>query len=755
MATLDINIPKPPIPTGKTLWVDAENGNDATALVDRQDRPFLTLTAARDAASSGDTVWVRPGSYTTSTPLVKNGVNWHGDVGATITGTSSGGANGIFNCLEAAVSFVVSGDFNIVQVVSGSATEVHAAVMVNNDAANVQVSCRSISLVAETDTMDGAYTVAGFKGTLVVHAYNQISLTGLLGVAAVYWEQGPMYVHCPHIYSEFQCVTSYAGSGNTEFFVDADLIESTVGNAINMNMGDPALRTWIRAKNVISRGDNVAVTIGSSGKFYLHCDKIAGGGEATILMTVGVPNNAEAWITTQKLSASNKFIQAGAGKAWIEVQQYEDTGGLTAGIQVQDDTLGVAPPTVYILGGFMQNTTGDGINISGGTLNVTDLTIDTSADNTASPVVVSGGALLLKNCNLKAEATQDSISAATPRTVTVLSSYASTEIGTNVSVVGSLQVAGGAATAGQVPVANADGTWDWSPLVVDTVNIADNAVTFAKLQDMPANHLIGRHTAGSGDPQEINIDGGLELNGANLRRSALTGDVTASAGSNSTTIANDAVTNAKLANMAEATIKGRQAGSGTGDPEDLTATQAQTALGLGTAALVNTGTGSGDVPTTSQADGRYLTPFAYSLLPAWTVGTQATTSVTLADVTNTELTVPGAGMYEFEYRITYNANATTTGAGFAARNTVGGTVDYASIEVGLDTLSGDRSTFRGGFVADLFAASSRATTGNAAIVRGRVVFNAASAVRLQFRTEIATTTTITVTDVIGFIRRVA
>lgn len=71
------------------------------------------------------------------------------------------------------------------------------------------------------------------------------------------------------------------------------------------------------------------------------------------------------------------------------------------------------------------------------------------------------------------------------------------------------------------------------------------------------------------------------------------------------TIANDAVINAKLANMVQATIKGRQAGSGTGDPEDLTASQARTALGLGTAALVNTGTGAGDVPTITQADARY------------------------------------------------------------------------------------------------------------------------------------------------------
>jgi hypothetical protein len=69
-----------------------------------------------------------------------------------------------------------------------------------------------------------------------------------------------------------------------------------------------------------------------------------------------------------------------------------------------------------------------------------------------------------------------------------------------------------------------------------------------------------------------------------LTRAALTGDVTASAGSNATAIANDAVSNAKLANVATATFKGR-ATAGTGDPEDLTQAQATALINVATASL--------------------------------------------------------------------------------------------------------------------------------------------------------------------------
>lgn len=57
------------------------------------------------------------------------------------------------------------------------------------------------------------------------------------------------------------------------------------------------------------------------------------------------------------------------------------------------------------------------------------------------------------------------------------------------------------------------------------------------------------------------------------------------------TVANDAITNAKLANMAQDTFKGRASGAGTGDPTDLTAAQGAAILGLVDFKLLTAGLG--------------------------------------------------------------------------------------------------------------------------------------------------------------------
>jgi hypothetical protein len=169
--------------------------------------------------------------------------------------------------------------------------------------------------------------------------------------------------------------------------------------------------------------------------------------------------------------------------------------------------------------------------------------------------------------------------------------------------------------------------------------IANDAVTFAKMQNIAQNRIIGRVSAGTGDPEELTgtqvtglldvftastkglvpasggetqkflradgtwanptagidikddgsfittalgIDFGTNLNvtdnadgtvTVNSGNTTLTGDVTGSgAGTINTTIANDAVTFAKMQNIAQNRVIGRVS-AGAGDPEELTGTQ--------------------------------------------------------------------------------------------------------------------------------------------------------------------------------------
>lgn len=76
------------ISVGKTLFVDITYGNNTTAKPYDPAYPYSTIAAAVTAATSGDLIWVRPGTYPVTTNILKEGVSFYCDKGVTITSTS-------------------------------------------------------------------------------------------------------------------------------------------------------------------------------------------------------------------------------------------------------------------------------------------------------------------------------------------------------------------------------------------------------------------------------------------------------------------------------------------------------------------------------------------------------------------------------------------------------------------------------------------------------------------------------------------
>ena len=264
-----------------------------------------------------------------------------------------------------------------------------------------------------------------------------------------------------------------------------------------------------------------------------------------------------------------------------------------------------ASTTSRVIGSSSTSTTlteltlGTGLSLSGTTLTATggvtdgdkgDITVSSSG---ASWVIDSGAVTYAK---LQTASTNSKLLGTSSTSAT----FAELTIGTGLSLSGTTLTATAVGLTdgdkGDITVSGTGSSW-----VID-----NQAVTYAKIQNVSAtDKLLGRSTAGAGSVEEITCTAAgraiLDDADASAQRTtlglgtlatqsgtfsgtssgtntgdqtiSLTGDVTGSGtGSFAATIANSAVTNAKLANMTASTIKARITAS-TGAPEDATLTQ--------------------------------------------------------------------------------------------------------------------------------------------------------------------------------------
>lgn len=215
----------------------------------------------------------------------------------------------------------------------------------------------------------------------------------------------------------------------------------------------------------------------------------------------------------------------------------------------------------------------------------------------------------------------------------------------------------------------------------------------------PLGHAHANATTGASGfmsaADKTKLDG-VAANANNYVHPNHSGDVTSTADGD-TAIASDAVSNAKLANMANGTIKGRAA-SGTGDPEDLTGTEATALLETFTSVAKGLAPASGGGTTNFlRADGAWAAPSGGG-------GGGQTAVILAADATSTSTThaaVSGFGFsasasktYHVQFFGCLNSAAVTTGVaigldipssasvigqsiGTLSANTIGGTEQIA------------------------------------------------------------------------------
>ena len=239
------------------------------------------------------------------------------------------------------------------------------------------------------------------------------------------------------------------------------------------------------------------------------------------------------------------------------------------------------------------------------------------------------------------------------------------------------------------------------------------------------------------------------------RMPALTGDVTMTAGTTTTVIAANAVTNADLADVPTATFKGRTT-AGTGDPEDLTAAQAT--------ALLNTfsSTTRGVVPASGggttnflRADGTWAAPAGGSgptLAKSILAGTQANSTTTPAVLTGCTFTLTPGQSLTLDAILIFTAAATMTGGALGirvaqaagasanARGSAHGYVNLSNAAAATGLADGDNFNVAAGANVFFEVLGTATTAGDNAAHIKAVVHNPAAAhnttVTVEFRSEV-------------------
>lgn len=221
---------------------------------------------------------------------------------------------------------------------------------------------------------------------------------------------------------------------NTHLFVKGfDRITKKIYNAWT----SPNYRAWYEFTELNSKGQGIAgpLSFYGSGVVYVRCQAVKA--DSSILLDT-LPelgaSNIEVHVRCDKFEgsvAATSYVDHGAGFLDLQVNTYTNIDtSITNGIIVRAGRAVIHDGTLWTAG-----TASKGLRMVGGSAEIRNATIDTSAVNNAgnNPVIVQGGTLSLKSTTLIGPALADSITAGSAHNVGVYSVYATTMKNANIT----------------------------------------------------------------------------------------------------------------------------------------------------------------------------------------------------------------------------------------------------------------------------------------------------------------------------------
>lgn len=339
---------------GATLNV-SKSGDDLFG--SRGGLDFLTITAAKAAAVSGDMIDVWPGIYD-EINLLKPGVNYLFEPGAMLAHTNTGftladglgffddrGTGATTNRIYGSLDFYYNDGTNLNNGVHGN-TNFAGALVLTNPASDIVLDCRLASADCWGDAEFVNINGIGASPSVFYIARTtncEIRCTEMIcpgiyktpnGVAStmvgLYWENGTTYLKASHIgpFSIYGIWPNTQTSTFDNLWITADLCEGYIYSSV----ASLKTRCWYDFKELRvtnSSAGSAFATIG--GRHYLRAEKMSlDDSSGQPVMLLGGTFNTENWITLQKLTTQNTQGAIGSPVAnttnHILIQQIELLG---------------------------------------------------------------------------------------------------------------------------------------------------------------------------------------------------------------------------------------------------------------------------------------------------------------------------------------------------------------------------------------------------------------------------------------------